>query len=154
VLVYLKLFPEVLMGILHSEPDPPQVLTHTQSWGKLQINRSVSETPLSIQGRRYWKGLGTHADSSIRVRTPEHARVFIGACGIDDLGRQQGEFTCSIRKDGAVVWQSASVSQRNPLESFQLPVSPQEVVELVITAGTKGIDNAHANWVNMRFEGR
>jgi len=154
VLMYLTFFPEVLAGIFNSEPDPPQVVAHTQAWGELQFNRSVSQTSITIQGRRYWKGLGTHANSTIRVRIPEWAKTFIGACGIDDQGRERGEFRCLVRKNGKVAWETPVVSQRTPLYSFRLPVSALDAVELVVLAGDKGIDFAHANWVELTFEER
>lgn len=154
VLTYLSFFPQVVTGILYSEPDLPEVVTHTQSWGALQINRSVSETPLSIQGRRYWRGFGTHANSIIQVRIPERAKTFIGACGIDDQGHQKGQFTCAIRKNGQIVWETQPVTQYSPFHPFRLSVSSLDVLELLVIEGARGIDYAHANWVDLQFDER
>ncbi len=42
-----------------------------QGWGSLQVGRSVFKTPLCLQGKQYANGLGTHADSVIRIQLPD-----------------------------------------------------------------------------------
>ncbi len=153
-MTYLGLFPNVVTGLLTLESGVPAVLTHSQSWGELQVDRSISKTPLSIQGHRYWKGFGTHAESTIRIRVPANAISFEGACGIDDQGKDRGAFTCVIRKNGEVAWNTPLINKDDPIRFFRMPLSPGDAVELVIQAGKQGIDYAHADWVSLKFEER
>jgi len=49
-------------GIFLDALDP---VSCVQGWGKLQKNQSVWEKPMTIAGRRFRRGLGTHADARI-----------------------------------------------------------------------------------------
>lgn len=152
VATYLGFFPNIVTGVLTLEGQLPEVVTNSQSWGTLQFNRSISKTPLSIQGRRYWRGFGTHAASTIRVHVPSNTISFEGACGIDDQGREKGEFTCAIRKNGTIVWETSLVNKGDPIHFFRIPLSSGDAVELIVRSGKAGIDYAHANWVSLRFK--
>ena len=50
-------------------PQPPRVQIECvrQAWGHLHSGLSVNGTPLCLRGRTFAGGLGTHADSEIRV---------------------------------------------------------------------------------------
>lgn len=64
---------------------PAELTCVSQGWGTLQQGCSVGKDPLVLAGRRFKAGLGTHADSEIRVRLPAGAERLTGWCGINDI---------------------------------------------------------------------
>ena len=64
-----------------------------QGWGRLHINRSVRGNPISIDGKTYDFGLGTHTHSRYEVSLDGKYQRFYTGFGLDD------ESTCG---DGAI----------------------------------------------------
>ena len=57
---------------------------HSQEWGELHLDRSVLGNPLTIDGIRYDKGIGTHAASRTRYALQGKFARFSAIVGIDD----------------------------------------------------------------------
>ena len=55
-----------------------------QGWGTMHYNQSCLGTPLSIGDKAFGKGLGTHANSRIKVSFPEPVVKFSAVVGIDN----------------------------------------------------------------------
>jgi alpha-galactosidase len=149
---YLYVFPNLVRGLLASY-SLPEVKSLHQEWGVLQFNQSISQAPLLINGSRFWTGLGTHASSIIQVTVPPFAKRFSGACGLDDNSGGRGEFSCKVQVNRNELWKSGTINKKNPIENFSIFVAESDVVLLVTEALPKGIDFAHANWVELHFEG-
>jgi hypothetical protein len=152
VTVYLYFFPNLVRGVLLKNYPLPQVKSVHQSWGVLRFNQSTSETPLLINGFRYWTGLGTHASSTIQVEVPHLAHKFSGACGLDDNSGGRGEFVCQVEINREEVWRSNIINKNNPIEFFSIILKESDVVVLTTQALPKGNEFAHANWVNLHFD--
>ncbi|MFQ7535303.1 MAG: NPCBM/NEW2 domain-containing protein [Akkermansia muciniphila] len=62
------------------------LLMARQETGETRLDRSLSNVGLSIGGKKYATGIGTHATSMIPLPVPETPKVLRleGACGIDD----------------------------------------------------------------------
>jgi hypothetical protein len=152
VLLYFCLFPRVLADLFSREPALPDVVTSVQSWGELSFNAAVSQVPLTVRGRRFWRGLGTHADSTIELRVPAGSSEFRGACALDDEAKEIGEFTCAVRRDGQIVWETPVVNHKDPIHFFRISLTPGARIELLVRATSRGINFAHADWIDLRFE--
>ena len=152
--LYLSCFPNLMRGLFHAEAPLPKVESLHQSWGTLQFNKSTSETPLSINGVRYWSGLGTHASSAIKVTVPPGARRFSGACGLDDFAAGRGQFSCTVEVNKKEVWNSGVINKKHPLQSFSISITDADTLLLLVQAHPQGIDFAQANWVNLQFDTR
>ena len=148
---YLCIFPDIGTGLRFLDLPVPEVVSNSQEWGMLEVNRSVSKSPLRIHGRRYWTGFGTHAASKIRLRIPSGSTGFKGACGLDDQTRGKGVFTCEVKINGKVMWSSAAISFIEPIRFFDIEVEEGGFLDLEILAAPRGIDSAHANWVRLQF---
>ena len=77
-----------------SDPVPQgpryQVDSHSQGWGELHVDRSVTGRQLSVGGEVYTTGLGTHSPSRIILSFPRRFKSFAGACGVDDEVGERG----------------------------------------------------------------
>ena len=55
-----------------------------QGWGKPQADKAVTGKPLSIAGRKFEHGLGTHANSLVRLELKGGTEKFSALVGVDD----------------------------------------------------------------------
>ena len=55
-----------------------------QGWGQPQADKAVTGKPLSIGGKTFERGLGTHADSLVRLQLKGGAERFSAFVGVDD----------------------------------------------------------------------
>src|ERR1022692_2540269 len=86
-----------------------------QGWGKPMRDRSVTDTPLSIAGAVFEHGLGTHADSSFKVKLDGNAREFHAFCGVDDNCQSaQAGIVFRVVGDGKELWKSPMLSWKQP----------------------------------------
>jgi hypothetical protein len=139
--------------LLFEDPPPGNgdytVVRSMQSWGPLQRDRGVPESPLAIAGRRFARGLGTYADSFIRVRINKPGRAFVGAYGIDDYDGS-GMAMFSIRDEaGRILFQSGDVRAGEPARQFSVPLENRKQLLLEVRK-VENISVAHADWVDLR----
>ena len=56
----------------------------TTGWNTAQTDRGVAGQPLSIGGKKFEHGVGTHAASKLRIDVRGNAKRFIAQVGVDD----------------------------------------------------------------------
>src|SRR5437868_1601459 len=71
-----------------------------QGWGSPQANKSVDGHPISIGGKKFEHGLGTHAASSFRVSLNGKGERFHASVGIDDEVGKLGLVVFRVIGDG------------------------------------------------------
>jgi hypothetical protein len=136
--------------------DPPAgngdytVIRSMQGWGQLQRDKAVSEAPLTIAGTRFDHGLGTHADSFIRVRIDKPGRALVGACGLDDRAGPGGKAMFRVRDDaGNVLFSSGEICGGEPAQPFSVLLEGRKELILEVRK-VEAIDYAHADWVDLK----
>ena len=72
-----------------------------QDWGQLQNDKSTDGNPLTIDGKRYEKGLGTHANAVIVFECEEDFVRFETTAGIDSEVGDKGKATISVSANTA-----------------------------------------------------
>ena len=79
-----------------------------QGWGQPKEDQSVTGAVLSIAGRKFERGFGTHASGSLWVDLAEGSERFRALVGVDDdVGKRAGSVSFKIVADGRTVWRSA-----------------------------------------------
>src|ERR1700760_3808120 len=61
-----------------------------QGWGEAHANKSVGNNPLTIAGKVYEHGVGTHAESFININLKGAATRFTAMVGVDDEANSKG----------------------------------------------------------------
>ena len=151
-------------------------LRGTCGWGSIAVNRNLSGGTLSINGKKYAKGLATHANSILLYSLPEGATRFTAFAGIDNTGSDQGskssmEFMVfasdpTIRKETTDQWRGGNVTihvdpTRQVVTSgfigraagvqqahIEADITGARKLYLVVTNGGDGLDYDHADWAN------
>jgi Gpi18-like mannosyltransferase len=119
----------------------------TQDYGTLQINANTTGSTLSIGGKRYANGFGTHASSTVNFKLPENAKSLSFIAGLDSQV-VSASVTFYVWGDGKLLWQSPLLthSEKN---SKAVTVDLTGVKEISLRVSSMGdISSDHADWVN------
>lgn len=119
--------------------------TH-QDYGSLNINKSVNGTILTVAGKRFADGLGTHANSQIEYMMPNIAQEFSFIVGLDDE-TESASVIFSVWGDDNLLWESAPYygAEKN-LQPIKLPIENIKKLSLRVS-GMGDISSDHADWI-------
>ncbi len=117
-----------------------------QDFGHLQINKSSNGSVLSVAGKRFANGLGTHANSQIDYWLPDNALALDFMFGLDDEV-ESANVTFSVWGDDQLLWQSQPIygAEKN-LEAIKLSLKNVKRLSLRVS-GNGDISSDHANWI-------
>ncbi|RYX83590.1 alpha-galactosidase [bacterium] len=125
----------------------------SQGWGTPMKNKSVDGRALSIGGRAFERGFGTHADSYIRIQLDGEARRFVAWVGVDDevKGRAAAvEFV--VVGDNKELWKSGVMRANDAAKECSVDVSGVKILDLIVNDGGNGNDFDHADWADAKIE--
>ncbi len=122
-----------------------------QDFGSLQINKNVSGSPISMAGKRYGTGLGTHANSHIDYTLPENAVGLSFVAGLDDK-IESANVVFTVLGDGRRLWESPVIyGSERKLSETHIDVRGVRKISFKVSAmGSNHGD--HANWANIVVE--
>jgi hypothetical protein len=121
----------------------------SQGWGILQKNQSVWEKPMTICGRQFLRGLGTHAPSKIVYDLNGKYRKFQTWAGAD--GATTPSVTFEIWIDGQKKWESGVMTRADQAKYVNIDVSGAKKLELVVGDGGNGVTGDHADWADTKL---
>ncbi|PHS11638.1 MAG: hypothetical protein COA78_09375 [Blastopirellula sp.] len=122
-----------------------------------RLDRNVQQGDLTVDGKSYFKGLGTHATSRLAYRVPAGAVRFAAALGIDDNTSGQGSvifriYTASSDGKWTVAFQSPTIRGGAPLVPVSIELKDVKGIALVVDHADGADILDHANWIEARFE--
>lgn len=129
----------------------------SNGYGPVEINQSVGEGSandgkrMSIDGRAYSRGLGTHAGSRIDYRLDGEQKWFAADLGIDDETRGGGSVVYKVYIDGKRVFSSNVIRGGDAIQSIKLRISHARRLTLIVSDAGDGNTDDHANWANARL---
>jgi len=124
-----------------------------QDWGEAQANRSVDKHPLTIGGRVFETGLGTHANSTLSVGLDGAAtrlHAFVGAD--DETLPNKGSIEFRVLGDGKELWKSGLMHTGDAAKECALPLAGIQTLLLLVEDGGDGISYDHADWAGASIE--
>ena len=133
--------------------DELDLSTATQGYGVPKKNKSLDGNTLTIAGKTYERGFGTHAVSSLTVLLNGKATLFTAQVGIDDevQGNQPAvEFV--LYGDGKKLWSSGIMRIGNAARPCSVSLENVQKLILMVEDGGNGDYYDHANWVDAKFE--
>src|SRR5665213_2470643 len=118
----------------------------TQGWGIPKKNRSVDGNIMTIAGKTFERGFGTHAESSLFVQLDGKANSFTAQVGIDDEVKQyQPAVEFIVFGDGAKIWSSGVMHANDTARPCNVKLSGVKKLELRVTEIGH---NNHADWAD------
>jgi alpha-galactosidase len=156
---FARKWAEAVTGGTGANPRKISVQCLRQGWGAIQIDRSLVNEPLKLAGKVYKRGLGTHADSEIRIRARQPIRAFRAWAGMDDNtgcrnanAGTPGRLLFAVEAGGRELWRSAALGVAS--KPVRVDVAAGGATELVLKVWDANgkIDWGHADWADAEIE--
>ena len=122
-----------------------------QGWGTPQANRAVNGQPLSIGGKKFARGVGTHSYSSYRLLLKGGTERFSASVGVDDAAGGPGTVIFQISADGRIAFNSGIMRLGQPAKTVDVDLRGVRAILLSVRTAYDGISFDHANWADARF---
>lgn len=119
-------------------------------WKSTQKGKSVAGNPLTIAGKVYSRGIGTHAESHVAITLSKTANRFKAVVGVDDASG--GLVVFKVKLDGKVAWKSGLMRKGDKAKKIDLNLSGANIMELIVEDGGNGIGSDHANWCDAKID--
>lgn len=141
---------------LYFEP----ILAAKNGWGPIEIDRSNGEQaagdgrPLSINGKTYSRGFGTHAGSELRFSlqgTGATCTRFTADVGVDDEVGPRGKVVFQVYLDGVKAYDSGVMKGKDAARRVDLDITGKGELRLVVTDAGNGINFDHADWADPKI---
>jgi alpha-galactosidase len=117
-----------------------------QGYGFPRAGRSVDRHPLTLQGQVFEHGIGTHAESEMRIDLHGAAAQFLAVVGVDDEVRHRGSVGFEVWVDGRKVADSGVLKGGQAPKRLSADLRGAKQLILVVNDGKDGIDHDHADW--------
>jgi alpha-galactosidase len=151
------LFTVITPGVVFAETvwlDDLNLASASQGWGEPQKNKSVDGHKLTIGGKEFARGFGTHADSIFRVNLDGDAQSFSASVGVDDEVNMSPlssvEFV--VHGDGKVLWKSGVMGAGEAAKICMVNLAGVKSLVLEVDAAGGDITLDHADWADAKFE--
>jgi alpha-galactosidase len=118
----------------------------TTGWSTAKTNMAVAGKALSIGGKKFEDGVGTHAASRFRVDLHGQGKRFLAKVGVDDGADGQGSVEFIVMGDGRTLWHSGLLKGSQPAVPVDVDLSRVKVLDLRVTDGGDGASHDHADW--------
>jgi alpha-galactosidase len=118
---------------------------------RLERRRSVLRTPMLMRGRRFERGLGSHAVGHVRIVSPEPIERFAAWVGVDENERTrggQGSVVFSVMAGGRELFRSRVLRGGDAPEKVDLAVGGATILDLHAGDAGDGIACDHADWAD------
>lgn len=127
-----------------------------QGWGAAQRDRSVDHKKISIGGKKFERGIGTHAESVCVIETNGAAEEFSAEVGVDDEIGTRGSVEFLVFGDETLLWRSGLMKGGRLPRKVNVKLDGVKKLTLKVTDGGDGCECDHADWANpkLRITGR
>ena len=125
----------------------------TQGYGVPMKNKSIDGKPLTIAGKTFERGFGSHSVSSLTILLEGKATLFTAQVGIDDEVKGQrpaAEFV--VYGDNKKLWSSGVMHLGDAAIPCSVKIDGVKKLELAVTDGGNGNYYDHVDWADAKFE--
>lgn len=134
-------------------------ISATSGWGPVEKDISNGEKQaedgqkITLNGKSYNKGLGTHSASEIRYALDGNYRTFRSDIGVDDEVGEKGSVTFQVWADNAKLFDSGVVGGDTATKQVNVDVTGKQELKLIVTDGGNNTNFDHADWADARLIG-
>src|SRR5437763_1985174 len=122
-----------------------------QGWGTPQKNRSVDKHPLSIGGKKFEHGFGTHADSKVTMDLDGGAGTLSAFVGVDDEVQEKGTVIFRVIGDKKTLWESGIMKGGDLAKEAKVSLDGIKRLSLVADDADGDMSFDHADWAEAVF---
>jgi hypothetical protein len=127
-------------------------LTATNGWGPVERDTSNGEQaagdghPITINGVKYTKGLGTNSISDVEIYLGGTCSRFTSYVGVDDEQNGAGTVTFTVSADGKTLASTPTIRGHQAATALDVDVTGAQVLDLVVGDAGDGNGNDHGDW--------
>lgn len=122
-------------------------------WGKPLKDKTIQGKPMSIGGRKFQHGVGTHAASRMYVDLGRGSESLQALVGVDDeVHGNIGSVEFRVYGDGKLLWRSGVMKAGQAAKSLDLSLRGIDTLLLLVDPAGDGANCDHADWAEARFE--
>ena len=120
-----------------------------QEWGEPHKGKSIENKTMTIGGKKFEYGVGTHAISRFAVDLKGVAKYFKAKVGLDDeITSEPGSVVFKVYVDKKKVYESGILKGKNPPKEVQVNLKNAKRLDLIVTDAGDGIHYDHADWAD------
>ncbi|MCX6998132.1 MAG: NPCBM/NEW2 domain-containing protein [Kiritimatiellaeota bacterium] len=123
-------------------------------WNSTLARKSVGNNPLTLRGKVYERGIGTHANAALRIALDKRGVRFKATAGIDDESGPNGSVVFLVQGDGKRLWSSGLLKGGGEVKACDLDVTGLQFLDLLVDTTPDGYNHDHADWADARIEYR
>ena len=120
-------------------------------WGEPQVDRNCTEKPMAIAGKRFDRGVGTHAASALHVRLDGGTERFTAMVGVDDSAGGRGSVRFQVYADGKKRFDSGVMKGGQDAKRVDVDLARAERLLLLVTPAGDDVHYDHADWADAAF---
>ena len=125
----------------------------TAGWGEPQADKSVQSKILTIAGRKFDRGVGTHANSVMYIDLKKTAVRFTAFVGVDDEVKDgSATINFKIYGDGRQLFNSGIMKAGDSPKKVDINLKGIETLLLLVNSAGDNINYDHADWADAKFE--
>jgi alpha-galactosidase len=133
--------------------DQLDISSAAQDWGEPHKNQSVGGNPLTIGGKIFERGFGTHAESDLRINVGGDAQSFSASVGVDDeVNSPTASVEFIVIGDGQELWHSGVMRASDTPKECVVSLSGVKALTLKVGHADDGNSYDHADWADEKFE--
>jgi alpha-galactosidase len=123
-------------------------------WGTVRANLSCDSNKLSVDGKVYDKGVGTHAISKMMIDLRGKGVKFSARVGVDDEGSDKSTVEFFVLGDRRILWKSGIMKKGDP--ALLVDVNLKGIQRLALYVSDAGDYNYydHSDWLEAYIEYR
>lgn len=118
-------------------------------YGTVQKDASIAGNPITLKGKTYTSGIGTHAFSNITYNLNGAYSLFQADVGVDDEvgSTKPAAVDFQVFGDGVLLYDSGVLTRSSATQSINVSVAGVQSLAILASNGIAGsIDYDHADW--------
>lgn len=128
-----------------------KVLSNYTNAAPVQLDLSAAAAPITLRGTNYPKGLGMTAYSRDDYFLGGAATDFQSEIGLDDAAGSQASVIFRVYADGAMIYDSGTLTTAAPVQTIDLNVTGVTRLTLEVTNALANAANDYADWAEARI---
>jgi alpha-galactosidase len=127
-------------------------LSHVeQDYGSPHAGHSIDNHPLTLGGKVYEHGIGTHANSVFSVDLKGAATAFSSVVGVDDETGTKGSVVFRVIVDRKTVAATGVMHGGDAPQTLNVPLTGAKRLTLIVEDAGDGIYYDHADWADAQL---
>lgn len=122
-----------------------------QGWGVPIARQSCVKKPLTLAGKEYERGVGSHAVATIYIELDGQAKRFTAMFGVDDEAKTRGSITFKAYGDGKILFKTPVIKGGEAPQKVELDLMGIKQLVLLIGNGGDNVNYDHADLADAKF---